>query len=235
MLNRAALFLTPLLLVACREGEIAEPREMSREAQSIDLGKAEKLEASIAFPAGEFALLGGAAKLVEGDYRFNHDSLKPKVDYRESAGVGRLAIETNKSASFGNLKATWEIRLNDKVPVELELKMGAGKAEVNLGTLDLRRGSIHFGAGEMTLDLRGKPKKGYRLEVHGGVGHGRIYLPGGIGVRANVAGGIGDIDTQGELRKDGHDYYNGMWDKGGERVELWVRGGVGKIELIAAE
>jgi len=232
MLNRASLLVLSLLLASC--GVEQATREMTREVHNVDLGKAEKVEAVIEFPAGEFELHGGAAKLVEGTYRFNTESLRPVVDYRESAGVGRLRIDTRKDGGAGG-RAVWAIHLNDAMPLDLELKMGAGQAEMDLGSLDLRRAVVKFGAGEMTLDLRGKPKHGYQVEVSGGVGHGRIYLPGGVGVHADVMGGIGDIDTQGDLRKDGHDYYNALWDKSAVRVELKVRGGVGKIELIAAE
>ena len=241
MLNRISLLAVSIAFAACLTACFTMDKippsagEMTREVHTIDLGKAEKLEANIDFPAGELEVLGGAVKLVEGEYRFNSDSLRPVIGYRESAGVGRLDLNAAKKASFGNAKGRWQIRLNDATPLSLELRMGAGKAEINLGTLSLRTANVHFGAGEMTLDLRGKPRQGYTIEVHGGVGHGRIYIPGGAGVHANVSGGIGEISTQGDLRKDGHDYYNGLWNKAERKVELTVRGGVGKIELIAAE
>ena len=234
-MNQARLLIGfALLLNGCVHWDDA-PREMKVERQSIDVGRADKVNAVIEFPAGEFQLHGGAAKLVEGEYRFDSDALRPVVDYKESAGVGDLRINTEHKTSTGNSRARWETRLNDEVPLDLELKMGAGKADAVLGTLNLRRLQVHFGAGEITIDLRGKPAKGYDVDVHGGVGLGRIYLPSGVGVEADVQGGIGGVGVQGELSQDGNRYHNALWGKSAEQVRIRVRGGVGTIKLIAPE
>lgn len=234
-MNQARLLIGfALLLNGCVHSDEA-PREMKVERQNIDVGRAERVNAVIEFPAGEFQLHGGAAKLLEGEYRFDSDALRPVLAYQESAGVGDLRIRTEHKATMGSSRARWETRLNDKVPLDLELKMGAGQAEAVLGTLNLRRLQVHFGAGEITLDLRGKPAQGYDVEVHGGVGLGRIYLPSGVGVEADVKGGIGGISVDGELSRKGSRYHNALWGKPGEQVRISVRGGVGSIKLIAPE
>jgi hypothetical protein len=232
-MTRFAVLAPCLLLVAC--GNMTQPPgEMKLYRHAIELGKAEKLKAEIVFPAGEFELRGGAAKLLEGDYRASDDALHPAFEYRESGGEGTLHVDA-KGRQAGAAKARWETRLNDSVPVDLHLQMGAGKADIHLGTLQLARLRTEFGAGDITIDLRGRPKKSYSVEIRGGVGQGKIYMPIGVGVRADVEGGIGKIDVQGDLKKNGDAYYNSLWDKAEVRVDLKVRAGIGKIDLIAAE
>ena len=206
---------------------------MRLETHQIELGRVQRVNARIDFPAGEFELRGGAGKLLEGDYRFDSHALRPVLDYKESGGAGELRVQADKKLNEGSARARWETRLNDDVPLDLELHIGAGKAEAMVGTLNLRRLQVHFGAGELTLDLRGKPRGSYDVEVNGGVGLGRIYLPGSVGVEAEVHGGIGGVDVQGELRHEGSRYYNVLWGKTDKQVRVRLHGGVGTIKLIA--
>lgn len=223
-----------LSMIACIPSEEAT-REMKSETHKVELGRAERVKARIDFPAGEFELHGGAAKLLEGQYRFDSEAMRPVVEYQADGPVGELKITSPKKVNVGATRARWETRLNDQVPIDLELHIGAGKVEAVAGTLNLRSLNVHFGAGELTLDLRGKPQNNYNVEVHGGVGVGHIYLPGGVGVEAEVHGGIGDISVDGELRKEGKSYYNALWGKSANQVRIRVHGGVGTIKLIAAD
>jgi predicted membrane protein len=89
-----------------------------------------------------------------------------------------------------------------------------------------------MGVGECHLDLRGEPKKDYSVQVHGGVGEAEIYLPTGVGVVARAGGGIGEIEIEGDLRKDGGEYVNSQYGKSPVTVRVDVKGGVGSIKLI---
>ena len=210
-------------------------REMKSETHNIELGRAESVNAKIEFPAGEFELRGGATKLLEGQYRFDSEGLRPVVDYQADGSTGELKITTAPKMSAGSAHARWETRLNNQVPLNLDLRVAAGKVEAVAGTLNLRRLTVNYGAGELTLDLRGKAQGSYEVEVHGGVGLGRIYVPGGAGVEVEVHKGIGSVSVDGELRQDGQRYYNALWGKSDKQVRIQVHSGVGKIELIAAE
>ena len=230
--------LLPVLIALCTSACVPNDggsSEMKLETQQIDLGRAESVKATIEMPAGNFELRGGAAKLLEGEYRFSSEALRPVLDYRVSGGVGELKLSVEHKVNVGSAQARWETRLNDKVPLDLELRLGAGKAEALAGSLNLRRLEVNYGAGEFTLDLRGNTQSSYDAEIRGGVGLSRIYLPGDAGVEAEAHKGIGSISTQGDIRHDGSRYYNALWGKASKQVRLRIHGGIGTIKLIAED
>lgn len=211
--------------------EPAGPQE--HESRSVDLDKAERVRAVIKMAFGELNVRGGADKLLNADFTYTGAALKPDVQYRSSGSAGDLTVETRAgSPSGGSLKNRWDLRLNDRVPIDLRVEFGAGEADMNLGTLSMRSAEITMGAGTLKLDLRGKPANDYSVRVTGGAGEAIVYLPKDVGVSARASGGLGDISVQG-LRKRDENYVNDAWDRAGVRIRLDIQGGVGSIKLIA--
>ena len=221
-----------VVLVSCATRiEPTGPEE--HESRSVDLDKAESVRAVIKMAFGELNVRGGSDKLLEADFTYSRAALKPDVRYSASGGVGDLTVETRSgSPTGGNLKNRWDLRLNDRVPVDLRVEFGAGEADINLGRLNMRSVEMRMGAGTLRLDLRGKPTNDYSVRVSGGAGEATVYLPKDVGVSATASGGLGEISVSG-LRKSGDRYLNDAWDRGGVRIHLDIQGGVGSIKLIS--
>jgi len=203
------------------------------ETQSIDLDKSEMVRVEIKLGAGELTVDGGASKLMDGDFTYNIPSWKPSVNYTASSFRGTLRIEQPRGAHGGShVNYKWNVRLNDKVPMDISAEFGAGEARMNLGSLDLRSVHVNMGVGEARLDLRGKPSRDYTVEINGGVGTATVYLPHDVGVIAKAAGGIGSISVRG-LEKRGGEYINPAHENAPVTIHLDVHGGVGEINLIA--
>jgi len=105
------------------------------------------------------------------------------------------------------------------------------EGRLDLGSLALRSLEIHMGVGELRVDLRGKPKHDYDVNIHGGVGEATIYLPEGVGISADASGGIGEINVRG-LQKHGGHYTNDAYGHAKTNIHLQIRGGIGSIHLI---
>jgi uncharacterized protein DUF2154 len=203
------------------------------ETQSIDLDKAEMVRVEIKLGAGELTVDGGASKLMDGDFTYNIPSWKPSVKYTSSGFRGTLLIEQPGHSHGGShVNYRWNVRLNDKVPLDISAEFGAGQARMNLGSLDLRSVRIEMGVGEVRVDLRGKPTRDYNVNIQGGVGQATVYLPRDVGVVAKAAGGIGNISVHG-LEKRGGQYINPARENAPVTIHLNVEGGVGEINLIA--
>ena len=203
---------------------------MEHETKVLELDKSELTRAEIKLGAGELRVSGGATKLMEGDFDYNDPGSKPQVEYH-STGV-RSDIEIQPSGTVHHGESKWDIRFNDSVGMDLVVKMGAGEAHLNLGTLNLRSVAFDLGAGQLDADLRGNPKRSYDVRINGGVGHATIHLPKSVGISATAAGGIGEINVNG-LEKS-----NGRWINPGHEhdpvtIRLDVKGGVGQIDLVA--
>lgn len=203
------------------------------ETQSVDLDKAEMVRVEIKLGAGELQVDGGASKLMDADFTYNIPSWKPEVKYTSSGFRGTLRIEQPGGSRGGShVNYRWNVRLNDKVPMDVSAEFGAGQARMNLGDLDLRSVRVNMGVGEVRLDLRGKPSRDYSVEINGGVGQATVYVPGDVGVIARAAGGIGNISVRG-LEKRGSQWINPAHENAPVTIHLDVHGGVGEINLIA--
>jgi hypothetical protein len=82
------------------------------------------------------------------------------------------------------------------------------------------------------MDLRGAPKTDYEVSVRGGVGEATVYLPQGVGIEADVEGGIGGIHARGLVKREGR-YVNDSYGHAKTTVRLDIRGGIGAINLLA--
>ena len=176
---------------------------------------------------------GGTDKLAAADFHYGANASKPEVRYSTAAGRGSLTVKQQGSSStLGHTSKDWDLRLNQEVPLEIEVHLGGGEAHLNLGSLTLRSLDVQIGAGELDLDLRGTPKKSYDVRVQGGAGEATLRLPSSVGVEAKVQGGIGEINASG-LHQDGNRYVNDALGKSNVTIRLDVQGGVGEIKLIS--
>jgi N-terminal domain of toast_rack, DUF2154 len=206
---------------------------VTHESRSVDLDQTELARVGLKMSAGTLKVKGGSSKLMDADFAYNVASWKPEVRYNNTGARGDLTIEQPVSGGhFGEITYIWELRLNDQVALDLSATLGAGEANLNLGSMSLRSLEIEMGAGELNLDLRGQPKRSYDVRIRGGVGEATVHLPKDAGIEADVLGGIGDISARG-LRKEQDRYVNDALNTSKVRIHLNIRGGVGSITLIA--
>lgn len=220
-----------LCLTGC---EIRRAGPVPHESQSIERDHSELVRVSLDMGAGILRVAGGTDKLAAADFTYSVDSWKPEVRYSSAAGRGNLAISQpgHGGSITGNTWNEWDLRLNQEVPLEIEVHLGGGEAHLNLGSLTLRDLDVQIGAGKLDVDLRGTPKKSYEVRVQGGAGEATLRLPSSVGVEAKVQGGIGEINASG-LHQDGSRYVNDALGKSNVTIHLDVQGGVGEIRLIS--
>jgi N-terminal domain of toast_rack, DUF2154 len=213
-------------------GCMSAPRESRTVTKTIDLGGAETASVGLHMGAGELKVSGGATSLMDGTFTFNVPEWEPVVDYQAGTN-GTLSVrQPSGGSSFGRTNNDWDVRLNDAVPIDLVADMGASEATLTLGSLNLRSLSVEQGVGELTLDLRGAPRQSYRAQVKGGVGSSRIRVPGSVGVVLTVDTGIGSVNVDGLVKRDG------VWRNPGHEddpvvVTLDVKSGVGEVRISA--
>jgi hypothetical protein len=223
--------LSAALLLASCGGVPAGPTE--HESSTIELDKSEQVRVELRMGAGDLKIDDTATRLAEMDFAYNVPAWKPHVHYSSSGSRGDLrVIQEDTPAAIGGGHNRWDIRLNDKVAMDISVHFGVGKADLDLGNLDLRHVELKMGVGEVELDLRGHPKSSYDVRVEGGVGHARIYLPKTVAIHANASGGIGNIKARGLVSRNGR-WINPDQENSPVVVRVDANGGVGEIELIA--
>lgn len=235
MTTKAALLAMPALFL-CGCNVEYDPGPSQRESKAIELDKIEVLRAQVKMPVGEMRIRGGSAKLMEGDFEFRPVDWKTEVRDSSSGFRGNLVIEHprgNVTKRVNNSKNEWDLKFNDKVPTDFEFNLGVGEADINLASMMIRGVEVKMGVGELNLDLRGRPDKDYSVRVKGGIGEAKILLPPDTAVVAYARGGIGGVDAEGMIKRDGR-WVNEAYDrkKSTVTVRVDVEGGIGHIQLI---
>jgi N-terminal domain of toast_rack, DUF2154 len=227
-MTRLASFVAALFLASCSFGG----GPTIQDHKTIEMDRSESTRLDLKIGAGELKVGGGAAKKLEADFAYS-EALKPTIESRTSGTTSEIAISQAEGGfSFGNTTSRWDVRLNDSVPVEVVAKLGAGQADMNLGSLNLRGLDMDIGVGEVNVDLRGTPKKSYDVRINGGVGEAKVFLPRTVGITANAKGGIGEVNVEG-LEKRGDRWINPGHENDPVQITLDARGGVGEINIVA--
>jgi len=203
----------------------------SHRQESIDAKGAKSVRMSVKMPAGDLAMSGGAESLLNADFSFGSSWGAPRIEYSVNNGAGDLQIEQDGGGTLvTNSDNTWNLKVNDSIPLDLEVDVGAGRGVFRFAKVDLTRLELNIGAGQADVDLSGERAKDLEAEIQGGVGEATIRLPKDVGVVAVVHGGLGSIDTHGLKEEDGK-YVNEAYGKSPTTIHLSVNGGIGSIKL----
>ncbi len=232
IVSGAVVLVVVLLLIFGMSKRGQADSTLEHQAQSVDKGSATSVVATLEVPAGELNLNGGASHLLDADFRYARSEGQPQVDYNVSGQNGQLRItQHGGGVHMGNNDNDWDLKFADDVPLDLEVKMGAGEGNLHMQGIDLTRLEVHMGAGELNLDLTGDRKKDLNAEIHGGVGEVTIRLPHDVGVQVEATGGIGSVEATG-LHQNGDEYVNDAFGKSPITIHMTVKGGIGQINLI---
>lgn len=211
--------------------EVGKTQQFS---EVIERGDAGSVRADVRMGVGEVNIEGGASELLEADFTYNVEAWKPEVSYKISGSEGRLVVEQPSDSSEGipdgNIKYSWDLKLNSDTPLNLNIDLGVGNSALNLQGLSLNRLDVEVGVGEATIDLTGDWKESFDVGIRGGVGKTTIYLPEDVGVRVATQTGIGSIDVHGLIR-NGNVYTNPAYETSDVILDISVLGGVGSIDL----
>ncbi|MFH1314104.1 MAG: toast rack family protein [Candidatus Eisenbacteria bacterium] len=249
------LVLVSALLLAAGCGESVETGDLVILERSLDLVDVESVGAVIEMGAGKLAIGGGSGELMDAEFVYNVAEWKPEVTYQETGDRGTLTVRqrSGRGMSLGKrVRYEWDIQLNDEIPMDLDVELGAGTGHLDLGSLSLKDLSITAGAGEVTVLLTGHPqvrdlevqvgagdvtvdltgdwKDDLDADIKGGVGRLTLRLPTNVGVRVDAEKGIGKVSA-GSLVKKGGAYVNEAYGRSDVTLRIDCAAGIGSIIL----
>jgi hypothetical protein len=236
---KAAFVVAALLALSATACYMPAPRTSKAETLSrqVELARAESVHVEIGIGVGELRLSGGSDRLLDADFRYNIPDWKPEVSYEVENGLGRLEVSQPSTvvgvAWPSNVRYNWDLRLSDKVPMDLDINFGVGKSQLDLRGLNLRRLKVEAGVGEGTIDLSGPRQSDLSARIEAGVGRLVVLLPTDVGVEAEVRGGIGKVHARGLVQDDDR-YHNSVWGSSARSIRLEIEGGIGEVELRLA-
>lgn len=224
----ALALLTPACYITSDRGNSL----VEHDSRTVDLKGAKSVQVQIEIGAGELIMHGGAAPLMDADFRYRSSYGKPEVQYDVNGSRGTLTVRQTSRHNLGhNDKNQWELRMNEDVPMDISIKIGAGQGRLNLGNTALHSLEVEVGAGELNLDLTGHPRGDVDVRVRGGVGEATLRLPRRARLDIEAHGGIGQITARG-LEKRGDRWVNEPSGEVDATLRVSVNGGIGGINLI---
>lgn len=210
--------------------------ELQSESQTVELGEAGPVRVEINFGAGNLEVTGGAEELLEADFTYNVDELKPEVEFSDGTLVVQQPENEGLPAWQGiaGFQNEWDLRLNSEAPMDLKIDMGAGTSDLQLAELNLTGLVISLGATDSTIDLSGNWVSDLKASIDAGATDITVRLPKDIGVRIQVESGPHTIDATG-LTKSGDVYTNDAYGVSEVTLEINLEVGVGRVILEVEE
>lgn len=201
------------------------------ETISVDPQGATSVSVQLEMDMGELKLHSMGDTLLQGSFVYNVPS-EPQISYEFAGdkGVLRLTQPDTSSSLVKNARNTWDLRLGEGIPMDLEVNLGAGTSEINLSRIDVTSLRISTGAGNLDLDLRGAWTHDIDIILQGGLGETTLYLPQDMGVRVDVNTGLGAVNASG-LEQIGSTYTNAAFGESAPRLNIQIDSGVGDVNL----
>jgi hypothetical protein len=228
------VLLAALLLASCSSDDV-RVGELRTESKSVELGDAKSVDVNITIGAGDLVVTSSAEKLLDADFTYNVAKLKPEVEFTD----GTLIVQHPDVRGYRTLqdikefRNEWDLRLNNDVPMNLSLEMGAGNIDLQIADLSLTGLDVMLGAGEFKLDLNGDWARDLDVSIDAGVADLTVLLPRDVGVRIEVDRGPTMIDAP-SLTKDGNIYTNAAYGVSDVTLHINLVAGIGQIYLEVA-
>ncbi len=207
------------------------PGKTKDETILVEKDDAEKLDVELQFGVGDMTVKKGAKDWVEGTAQYNINKLAPRVDYDLRGKTGEVVIDHKGSTNvgLGKIKNTWDIQLNEDIPMDLYVETGASEAELDLQGLQLEKLDIETGVGDLTVNLGGDWKKSFKANIETGVGETTVVLPSKVGVKLRTEEGIGSSNIEDFISKGNGVYVNEAYENADVVLEVHSEIGVGDI------
>jgi hypothetical protein len=199
-----------------------EVGEMQEERRSVPLSGTEPVDVDIRFGAGRLELEAGVPdELFSGYFRYNVERWAPEITYEGSElTIRQGGDEDDWGIPSGNIRNRWELEFSPSVPLEMDVRAGAGEGELDLTDLKISSLDVDMGAGDLAL----------RFDKPNGVAMDHLTLDSGaskievVGVgnaspqTMRLQGGVGDVSLD----------LTGDWSRS---AEITVRAGAGALTL----
>lgn len=232
-------------------------RRITNESQdhvnlNIEESNVDLHEISLQMAAGELNINKGTDRLLTSSFNYPIDSWKPKLNYEKNGGVVTTSVNQDINWNVKNVEGNneWDLFFDPKVPLIIDLTLGAGESDIDLSGANVKTFKIETGAGESTinlsdtnvgeidlktgvgevkLDLSGKRSVNNRTVINGGIGQLIVYIPQDVGVRARVSGFLGEVNHN--IRKEGNYYVNESYGQSKITMELIIAAGIGEVTI----
>ena len=166
--------------------------------------------------------------------RSNSDDERARItkSMRRRNGEATLRLESRGDwIILGGPAPVWQVKLSPIIPMDLDVKTGAGESEMNLTELHVQRLTAETGVGRSTIRLPAEAGQA-QATIQAGVGELVVVVPQGVEARIRVHGGLSStVVDESRFHRAGDYYVSPGYDSAENRVDLRIQAGVGSIRV----
>lgn len=130
-----------------------------------------------------------------------------------------------------NSSFNWDIKLCSEIPINLDIKTGAGESFLDLEKLKISDLRIQTGAGATQVTLPSHPGL-LRSKIQTGVGELTLSIPPDVSARLNASVGLGEIKRdRNRFIKVGHYYQTEDFDQAQDKIDITITTGLGSVSI----
>jgi hypothetical protein len=198
------------------------------------LGSATSARVEIGFGAGILTIDGMSSTedLLTGSVDL-HPGERLERSRDDSGGQLQVALASRGSWAspiFGwEGRRAWDLRLNDDVPMALEIDAGVGDVTADLRRLTLTALSLSTGVGRTTVILPERGQLFAKIDV--GVGDLVVKVPQGVEVRITTDTGLGSVSVPSDYVRSDGGYVSPGYASATEKVDIDLDTGIGRISV----
>lgn len=204
---------------------------------SQPLGNLERAEVAIDFGVGELSLdslPASSSDLVQGE--FEHQGVADGVNQRLTVdrGVGQLEMASPASGPrfLGDFRQNWQVRLTPRIPLDLAIKAGASRGQLNLTNLRVSRLGLDVGASKVTLNMPRVVQGTLDAQIKAGAADLTIIVPQGIAAQIKPDDGLSSLQIDEKRFPRTQDSYTSPdYAQASDRLRIRISSGLARIEV----
>jgi hypothetical protein len=225
--------------------------ESRTEQKSIALDGAESVRAVLNMASGVLNVRGGAQSLMEGEFTYPSEALKPEIRYRIMDQQGSLVIRssTGRGGMMGaRVRSDWDLKFSGKTPIDFRFVLAEGaEGRFDLQALTLTKLFFDMTSGAVRANASGHQDSLTRLDIHTKSGDISLKLAGDYASLSRIKAistsgdltldltGTWQCDLDGMLRSDSGDIQLHLPGRTGVRAEISTRSGGVRAEGLRFE
>lgn len=199
-----------------------EVGDVQQETHTVPLASLESAEVGIMFGAGRLRLGAGPSdQLLSGHFLYNVDQWAPEIALEGDILTVRQGGDAPKwGIPSGNVRNSWELGFSPQVPLNVNLRAGAGQGDLDFTDLKVAGLDIEIGAGDFNLRFdRPNPVPMDHVTLDTGASRIQVIKIGNASPETmRLRGGVGDLSLD----------FTGEWTRS---AEITIRAGAGALTL----
>lgn len=178
-----------------------------------------------------------STNFLQLDASYYEQTGQPTVTVKQDGEQLKFDITATKPGSVGWMGISDALRYRlslgqPTLPTDLNLKLGAGRAELDLAKLKLGQVIMAVGAGRADVKLSSDSLPTDSTAIDVGAGRADIEVPKGTGLKISYDIGVGRATVDGEELKGKSSFQSSNYDTATFKLNLSVKVGVGSVRIV---